>query len=147
MPTSSKPQDSQHSIDKVAVGASELPSEVAVLAAPKVTVAVAPGPSEGLTPASLEVSLVVPSSPHPASPSPSLASGGPSFSDDVVQQFDATHRLSELTAAWGSLSTLATSFGEKLQVGFTVVPLLHACFFFCPYALFFFASFGSVFLS
>ena len=35
--------------------------------------------------------------------------------DDVVQQFDATHRLSELTAAWG---TFATSFGEKLQVIF-----------------------------
>ena len=114
MPTSSKPQDSQHSVDEVAVGASELPGEVAVLAAPEVTVAVALGPSEGLTPASLEVSLVVPSSPHPASPSPSLASGGPSFSGDVVQQFDATHRLSELTVAWGSLSTLATSFGEKL---------------------------------
>jgi len=56
----------------------------------------------------------MPSSPRPASPSPSLASGGPPFADDVVQQFDATHRLSELTAAWGSLSTLATSFGEKL---------------------------------
>ena len=128
MPTSSEPQDSQHSIDEVAVGASELPGEVAVLAAPEVTVAVAPGPSEGLTPASLEVALVVPSSPHPASPSPSLASGGPSFSGDMVQQFDATHRLSELTTAWGSLSTLATSFGEKLQVGFTATPLLHACF-------------------
>ena len=63
--------------------------------------------------------MVVPSSPQPASPSPSLASGGPPFTDDVVQQFDATHRLSELTAAWGSLSTLVTSFGEKLQVGFT----------------------------
>ena len=91
MPTSSEPQDSQHSVDEVAVGASELPGEVAVLAAPEVTVAVAPGPSEGLTPASLKVALVVPSSLHPASPSPSLASGGPSFSDDVVQQFDATH--------------------------------------------------------
>ena len=90
MPTSSEPQDLQHSVDEVAAGASELPGEVAVLAAPEVTVAVAPGPSEGLTPASLKVALVVPSSLHPASPSPSLASGGP-FSDDVVQQFDATH--------------------------------------------------------
>ena len=81
--------------------------------------AVVPGPSKGLAPASLEVALVAPSSPEPASPSPSLASGGPSFSGGVVQQFDATHRLSELTTAWGGLSTLATSFGEKLQVGFT----------------------------
>jgi len=99
VPTSSEPQDSQHSVDEVAAGASELPGEVAVLAAPEVTVAVAPGPSDGLTLASLEVALVVPSSPHPASPSPSLASGGPSFSGGVVQQFDATHRLSELTTA------------------------------------------------
>ena len=68
----------------------------------------------------------MPSSPRPASPS--LASGGPSFADDVVQQFDATHRLSELTAAWGSLSTLATSFGEKLQVSFSTVPSLDARF-------------------
>ena len=72
-----------------------------------------------MAPASLEVALVAPSSPQLASPSPSLASGGPSFSGGVVQQFDATHRLLELTTAWGSLSTLATSFGEKLQVGFT----------------------------
>ena len=55
------------------------------LAAPEVTVAVAPGPSEGLALASLEVALVVPSSPQPTSPSPSLASGGPSFSGHVVQ--------------------------------------------------------------
>ena len=118
MPTNPEPRDSQHSVDEVAAGASELPGGVAGLVAPEVTVAVAPGPSEDLAPASLEVALVAPSSPQPASPSPSLASGGPSISGDVVQQFDATHRLSELTAAWGSLSTLASSFGEKLQVGF-----------------------------
>ncbi|XP_066342052.1 uncharacterized protein [Miscanthus floridulus] len=99
VPTSSEPRDSQHSVDEVAAGASELPGGVANLAVPEVTVAVAPGPSEDLAPASLEVALVAPSSPQPASPSPSLASGGPSISGDVVQQFDATHRLSELTAA------------------------------------------------
>ena len=62
-----------------------LAGEVADLAAPEVTVAVVPGPSEGLAPASLEVALVAPSSPQPASPFPSLASGGPTFSGDVVQ--------------------------------------------------------------
>ena len=67
-------------------------------------------------------------SPRPASPSPLLASGGPPLADDVVQQFDATHRLSQLTAVWGSLSTLATSFGEKLQVSFSTVPSLDARF-------------------
>ena len=63
----------------------------------------------------------MPSSPWLASPSPLLTSSGPPLADDVVQQFDATHRLSELTAAWESLSTLVTSFGEKLQVSFSVV--------------------------
>ena len=83
--------------------------------------AIALGPSEGLASASREVALVVASSPQPASPSPSLASGGPSFIDDVVQQFDATHRLSELTAAWGSLASSATSFREKLHVSFSEI--------------------------
>jgi len=121
VPLSSEPQDSQHTIGEVAVGASELPGEVADLAASEVTVAVASGPSEGLASASREVALVVPSLPQPASPSPSLASGGPSFTDDVVQQFDATHRLSELTAAWGSLASSVTSFGEKLHVSFSEI--------------------------
>ena len=58
-----EPRDSQHSIDEVAVGALELPGGVADLVAPEVTVAVAPGSSEGLALASLEVALVVPPSP------------------------------------------------------------------------------------
>ena len=53
-----------------------------------------------------------------ASPSAPLGTGDQRLDDDVLQQFDATHRLSELTAAWG---TLATSFGEKLQVSFSEV--------------------------
>ena len=83
------------------------------LLTPKVIVAMAVGSSEGLAMASQEIALVVPSLPRSASPSPLLASGGPLFADNVVQQFDATHRLSELTATWGSLSTLVTSFGER----------------------------------
>ena len=147
MPTNPEPRDSQHSVDEVAAGASELPGGVAGLVAPEVTVAVAPGSSGGLAPASLEVALVAPALPQPASLSPSFTSGGPSLSDDVVQQFDATHRLSELTAAWGSLSTLATSFGEKLQVSFYCHSSFACLFFFYPYALFLFASFCSVFFS
>ena len=44
----------------------------------------------------------------------------------MLQQFDATHRLSELTAAWGAFET---SFGEKLQVSFSEVLSLgvHLC--------------------
>ena len=60
----------------------------------------------------------MPSLPAPASPSAPLGTGAPRLDDDVLHQFDATHRLSELTAAWGNLSTFATSFGEKLQVSF-----------------------------
>ena len=63
VPTNPEPRDSQHSVDEVAAGASELPGGVAGLAVPEVTVAVAPGPSEDLAPASLEVALVGPSSP------------------------------------------------------------------------------------
>jgi len=99
-------------VAEVAVRGTE--SVAADLPAPEVTMAMAVGSSEGLAVAFQEIALVVPSSPRPASPSPLLASSGPPFADDVVQQFDATHRLSELTAAWGSLSTLATSFGERL---------------------------------
>ena len=58
------------------------------------------------------------------------------MADDVVQQFDATHGLSELTATCGNLVTFATSFGEKLQVIFSEVlsldvrfsPVLISCF-------------------
>ena len=116
MPSSTEPQDSQHTASEVVAGATSLSGgdAAADLVAPEVTVAIAVGPSEGLASSSREIALVIPSLPRPASPSPSLASGGPPFADDVVQQFDATHWLSELTAAWGSLSSLATSFGEKL---------------------------------
>ena len=57
------------------------------------------------------MALVLPSLHRLASPSVPLATGGQRLDDDVLQQFDATHRLSELTVAWG---TFATSFGEKL---------------------------------
>ena len=67
------------------------------LLTPEVTMAMAADPSEGLAVASQEIALAVPSFHRPASPS-LLASGGPPLDDDVVQQFDATHRLSELTA-------------------------------------------------
>ena len=101
MSSSTEPQDSQHTASEVVVGATSLSGgdAAADLVAPEVTVAIAVGPSEGLASSSREIALVVPSSPRPASPSPSLATGGPPFANDVVQQFDATHRLSELIAA------------------------------------------------
>ena len=69
------------------------------LLAPEVTVAVAMEPSEEVAGASQGTALVLSSLPQPASPSAPLASGVQRLDDDVVQQFDATHRLSELTAA------------------------------------------------
>jgi len=119
-------QDSERTVAEVAVRGTE--SAAVDLPAPEVTVAMAAGLFEGFTVASQEIALVVASLPRPASPSPLLASGGLPLADDVVQQFDATHRLSELTVAWGSLSTLATSFGEKLQVSFFAVLSLDVCF-------------------
>ena len=83
-----------------------------------VTVAMGVDPFEEVAGASQDMALVLPSLPMPASPSASLGTGAPRLDDDVLHQFDATHRLSELTAAWGNLATFATSFGEKLQVSF-----------------------------
>ena len=88
------------------------------LLTPGVTVAVGVDPSEEVAGASQDMALVLPSLLAPASPSASLGTGAPCLDDDVLHQFDATHRLSELTAAWGNLVTFATSFWEKLQVSF-----------------------------
>ena len=84
--------------------------EAADLLVPKVTVAMAVKPSEEVAGASQGTTLVLSSLPRLASPSAPLASGVQHLDDGVVQQFDATHRLSELAAAWG---TFATSFGEN----------------------------------
>ena len=79
--------------------------------APEVTMATAVGTSEEVAGASQDTALLLPSLPAPASPSASLGTSSQRLDDDVLLQFDATHRLLELTAAWGVLST---SFGEKL---------------------------------
>ena len=104
------------------------------LLALEVTVAVAVEPSEEVAGASQGTALVLSSLPRPASPSTPLPSGVQRLDDDVVQQFDATHRLLELTAAWGNLMTFATSFGEKLQVSFSKVLSsgVHLCFVLMP---------------
>ena len=85
VPPSTEPQDSQRTIGEVVVGVTRLSGDGATadLVAPEVTVAIAAGPSEGLALASREIALVVPSSPRPASPFPSLTFDGPPFADDV----------------------------------------------------------------
>ena len=113
------------------------------LLAPEVTVAVVVEPSEEAAGASQGMALALPSSHWAASPSAPLGTGDQRLDDDVLQQFDATHRLSELTAAWGAF---ATSFGEKLQVSFSEVLSLDVrlCLVLMP---FFSLSFCSVFFS
>ena len=56
-------------------------------------------PSREVAGASQGTTLVLSSLPQPASPSTPLPSGVQRLDDDVVQQFDATHWLSELTTA------------------------------------------------
>ena len=71
----------------------------------EVTVATAVGSSEEVAGASQDMALALPSSHWVASPSAPLGTSARRLDDDVLQQFDATHRLSELTAAWGTLAT------------------------------------------
>ena len=116
-------------VGEVAVRETGFPSDHAAADSltPEVTVATAMGSSEEVAGASQDMALVLPSLPASASPSASLGTGALRLDDDVLHQFDATHRLSELTAAWGNLSTFATSFGEKLQVSFSKVLSLDVC--------------------
>ena len=93
------------------------------------------------------MALALPSSHRGASPSAPLGTGARRLDDDVLQQFDATHHLSKLIAAWG---TLATSFEEKLQVSFSKVLSLDVrlCFVLMPSScsVFFSRSFRLLFL-
>ena len=109
--------------------------------APEVTVATVVGSSEEVARASQDMALALPSLHRVASPSAPLSTDARCLDDDVLQQFDATHRLSELTAAWG---TLATSFGEKLQVSFSEVLSLDVrlCFILMPFFSLFVQSFS-----
>ena len=90
------------------------PPAIADPVAPEVTMVTAVCTSEEVAGASQDTALALPSLPAPASPLAPLSIGASCLDDDVLHQFDATHRLSELTVAWGNLATFATSFGEKL---------------------------------
>ena len=69
--------------------------------APEVTVATVVGTSEEVAGSSQDMALVLPSLPAPASPTAPLGTSSQRLDDDVLLQFDATHRLSELAAAYG----------------------------------------------
>ena len=110
--------------------------DAADLVAPEVTVAMVVDSSREVARTSHDVSLILPSPHRLSSPSAPLST------EDVVHQFDATHRLSELTASWGDFATFATSFGEKLQVSFLKFFLWMFVFllFLCLFSLFLFVQ-------
>jgi hypothetical protein len=87
---------------------------------PEVTVTVVADPFKEVAWASVaqDMALVLSSSHRSVSPSVALATSSQRLDDDVMWEFDATHRLSELTTVWGILAAGAASFGEKLQVSF-----------------------------
>ena len=59
-------------------------------------------PSKEVAGTSQDMALALPSLHQPASPSSPLGTSDQRLDDDVLQQFDAIHRLSELTTAWGN---------------------------------------------
>jgi nitrate/nitrite-specific signal transduction histidine kinase len=83
-------------------------------------VTVVVGPSKEVVGASTAqvAALVLSSSHHLVSPHVALGTSSQRLDDDVMREFDATCRLSELTTDWGILAVGAASFGEKLQVSF-----------------------------
>ena len=109
----SESRDSECAIGEVALRGTGFSGDfiAADLLTPEVTVAAVVEPSGDVARASQGTALVLSSLPAPASPSAPLGTSSQRLDDEVLLQFDATHRLSELTAAWGALST---SFGEKL---------------------------------
>ena len=95
MPPSTDPQDSERVVGEVVAGGTRLSGDDAAadLVAPEVTVAMVVDSSREVAGTSHDMSLALPSPHRPASPSAPLST------DDVVHQFDGTHRLSELTAS------------------------------------------------
>ena len=85
----------ERTVSEVVVGETRFSGDdvVADLVALEVTVAMAVDSSREVARTSHDVSLILPSSHRPSSPSAPLSA------EDVVHQFDATHRLSELTAS------------------------------------------------
>jgi hypothetical protein len=86
--------------------------------------------------------LVVVSSAQPTSSAADHASSSLRLEEDVVLQFDATHRLSELTASWRRLAAGVASFGEQLHIRASSVPFCSMVF---QFLLFFFLIFFSSF--
>jgi hypothetical protein len=83
---------------------------------PKMVVTVEVGSSEEVARASTAqvAALVLSSSHQSVSLHATLGTSSQRLDDDVLWEFDATRRLSELTTYWGILAVGAASFGEKI---------------------------------
>ena len=81
-------------VGEVAVRETRFPGDHAAADLVALGEAVAVDPSEEVAGASQDTTLVLPSLHRAASPSAPLATGGQCLDDDVLQQFDATYRLS-----------------------------------------------------
>jgi hypothetical protein len=98
----------------------EDPNELAATESPtpEVTVTMAMDPAMEVAGISTSAAsaLVVVSSAQLTFSTTGHASSSLCLEEDVVLQFDATHRLFELTVSWGRLAAGAAFFGEHLQV-------------------------------
>ena len=123
VPPCTESKDSECMVGEVAVRETGFPGDHAAVDLLTLGAAASVGvdPSKEVARTSQDTALALPSLHQPASPSAPLGTSAQRLDDDVLPQFDATHRLSELTAAWGNFATFATSFGEKLQVSFSEV--------------------------
>ena len=83
------------------------------LLTPGVIVVVGVDPSEEVARASQDMALVLSSLPVSASPSASLGTGAPHLDDDVLHQFDATHRFVRADRCLGKLGDLCDFFWGK----------------------------------
>jgi hypothetical protein len=116
-------RDSKRTVSEVAMRETVSSDEHAAAGSPTpgMVVTMAVGPSEEVAGASAaQVAALVLSSLHQSvSPHVALGTSSQRLDDDVLREFDATRRLSELTTEWGVLVAGAASFGEKLQVSFS----------------------------
>jgi hypothetical protein len=106
---------------------------------PEMMVTVVVGPSKEVAEASTAqvAALVVVSSAQPTSSATGHPSSGLRLEEDVVLQFDATHRLFELTESWGRVAAGVASFGEQLQVVIFLFLFLSSQFILLSFLIFF----------
>jgi thiamine monophosphate synthase len=92
-------QDSERTVSGVVVGERVAPDDHAAAKSPtpEMMVTVAVGSSKEVAGASATAALVVVSSVQPTSSATGRAPSGLRLEEDVVLQFDATHRLTKLT--------------------------------------------------